>query len=84
MFLDNHLGGGTVSVLATMGKNTFSNNRTGLDISTSKAVAINNVTAYTNSNGAGINVDNHWAAVAGTGTVTVTGAILQGNNRRGL
>ena len=84
MTLDNHLGSGAVSVLATLGKNTFSNNRIGLDISTTKAVVINSVTAYSNSNGAGINVDNHWAAVAGTGTVTVTGALLQWNNREGI
>ena len=83
--LDNVDGTGAVSVLSTLGKNTFSMNQTvGLDVSSKGAVVINSTTANLNSNGAGINVDNHLAVVAETGTVTVTGVLVQQNAYGGI
>jgi hypothetical protein len=82
--LDNSAGTGTVSVLATLGANTFNGNNTnGLAISSSGAVVINSVTANDNSGGVGIGVLNSTAA-AGAGTVTITGAIVKHNYNNGI
>jgi hypothetical protein len=82
--LDNSAGTGTVSVLATLGANTFNDNRQhGLAITSSNAVVINNATASGNWDGVGIGVDNTTAA-AGKGTVTITTAVVKYNELSGI
>jgi hypothetical protein len=82
--LDNSSGTGTVSVLATMGANTFFNNyQHGLAIRSSNAVVINNVTASESYIGVGIGVDTTTAA-AGFGKVTITGATTNQNGGNGI
>jgi hypothetical protein len=82
--LNNSTGTGTVSVLATLGANTFNGNRQhGLAITSSNAVVINNATATANMDGVGIGV-NTTSAAAGKGTVTVTGAIVKLNEQPGI
>ncbi len=82
--LDNHLGTGTVSVLATLGANTFFYNRLhGLAILSSNAVVIINVTANENRDGTGIGV-NTTTAAAGLGTVTITGVVVKLNEIAGI
>jgi hypothetical protein len=79
VFLDNSAGTGTIAVLSTLGANTFNENTFyGLRIASKGAVTINSVTANFNTT-TGIKVDNHLAVVAGTGTVTVTNAVVQHN-----
>ncbi len=79
--IDNTAGTGNVNVLATLGANIFHDNNThGLLINTSGAVIINNATAYLNSNGVGIGVLNN----TGTGSVTITGAVVKDNRMPGI
>ncbi len=84
--LNNSTGGGTgtVSVLATLGANSFNNNAaSGLVITSNRAVTVNNVTANLSVNGYGISIDTS-AAPANLGTVTVTGAVLNRNGYHGI
>ena len=71
-------------MLATLGANTFNENRQhGLAITSSNAVVINNATASDNWDGVGIGV-NTTTAAAGKGTVTITGAVVKLNELAGI
>jgi hypothetical protein len=72
-------GKGAVTVTSTAGRNTFSHNFVGLEIRTGGAVTISGVDA-TNNTYTGIDI----VIFSGTGAVTVSDALLAGNEDDGL
>ncbi len=81
--LDNSLGKGTVTILATGGPNyvSFNNNGYGMNINASGAVTISGVEYHGNSL-TGLRVDNSTAALPAAITVNTVSA--QGNNAEGI